>query len=366
MNFRESTLNIPQRWDREENMRRTTIKDIAKALGITATTVSNALNGKPGVSPANRKKILKTAKAMGYQPNVFARNLVTRKSLAIGLMVSSISDPFYPELARGVQEAASDQGYCMMLFNTGHDKAVEKKSIETLHARGADGIILSTLLQDDDTIALLHKLELPFVLVNRHLLVPGRAGTLDSVVLDNYTGGYEAARHLLRMGHTRMAVMAGDLRASTAILRTQAAQAAMDDYGIPKEDRIVVDCGYVPDRAREAARELLAGPVPPTAFLCQGDNMALAVREAIFEAGLKIPGDIALVGFDDIDFSSVTGVDLTTVSHRQYEMGAKGAELLLKKLDRSKGKAMGQNITLQPELIVRKSCGHGLKGYIME
>ncbi|SMD11436.1 transcriptional regulator, LacI family [Desulfocicer vacuolatum DSM 3385] len=346
-------------------MSRVTIKDIASKLGVSAATVSNALNGKAGVGKARRKNIMEIASQMGYQPNAFARNLVNQQSYAIGLIVSSISDPFYPELARGVQEKASELGYCMMLFNTNHSIKVEQNSIETLNARGVDGIILATVLQDDPNIALLEKLRIPFVLVNRLLLDPGIASSIDSVVLDNYRGGYESARHLLRMGHTRITIIAGNMKASTAILRTRGARDAMQVYGISEERYDVVDCGYVMETAYRVAKEKLKEKNIPSAFLCQGDNMALGVREAVCEAGMTIPGDIALLGFDDIEFSSVAGIELTTVSHRQYQMGSTGTELLVDKIASERQAGVTKNIVLEPELIVRKSCGFGVKGYIM-
>lgn len=346
-------------------MSATTIKDIARAVNVSAATVSNALNGKGGVGEKTRQRIMDTARRMGYQPNIFAKKLVSQKSYTIGLIVSSISDPFYPELARGVQDQAGKVGYCMMLLNTNHDKEVERNGIETLHSRGVDGIILATVLRDDPSIVLLRQLNMPFVLVNRHLLDPGSAGCIDSVVLDNYDGGYQSARHLLRIGHRRIVVIAGDLEASTAILRTKGTRDAMEAHGVAEGQYEVIDCGYKTERAYEAAKKILAGKREdwPTAFLCQGDNMALGVREAVCEKGVRIPEEMAIVGFDNIDFSSVSGVELTTVCHRQYEMGQKGAALLIGKISDETQDEHCNTIVLKADLVIRKSCGYHLKGY---
>ena len=351
-------------------MGKPTIKDIAEKMNVSAATVSNALNGKAGVAESKRKKIMETARLMGYQPNVFAKNLVNQKSLAIGLIVSSISDPFYPELARGVQERAGEQGYGMMLFNTNHDKQTERNSIETLNARGVDGIILSTVLRDDPNIGFLRGLDIPFVLVNRHLLDPGSMGCIDSVVLDNYQGGYASAHHLLKMGHKRISIIAGSQEVSTASLRLRGALDAVKAFDLPDDHFDMTDCGYMTDKAYDTAKKILNKDTSqrPTAFLCHADNMALGVREAVFEAGMRIPEDISLIGFDDIAFASVSGVELTTVAHRQYEMGLQGAQLLIEKIteagpDNADQGPRCHNIILEPKLVVRKSCGFHLTGY---
>lgn len=345
-------------------MNKVTIKDIARKLGVSATTVSNALNDKPGVGKNARKKIQNLAKKMGYQPNYFAKGLVSRQSYAIGLVITNIADPFYPELALGIQEKATESGYTMMLFNTEHSLETERKTIEMLKAKGVDGIILSTVHQDDPNISLLEELEIPFVLVNRLILNPMKATQIDSVSLDNYGGSFKAAVHLCRMGHTKIAIIAGDLNSSTAIMRTKGAEDAFKKYDIELRKEWLIEGGYSKDNAYLAAQELLARPDRPTAILAQDDNMALGVREAAFEAGLKIPEDLALIGFNDIDISALTGIELTTVTQNQHSMGITCAELLINKLQHMSPKGVTNNIVMETELVVRNSCGYHLKGYV--
>ncbi|WP_457552968.1 LacI family DNA-binding transcriptional regulator [Desulfobacula sp.] len=345
-------------------MTRITIKDIARQLKVSTTTVSNALNDKPGVGKLVRGKIVQMAKDMGYQPNYFAKGLVSKQSLAIGLIVSSIADPFYPELALAVQEKANELGYTMMLFNTNHKVENETRIIEMLKSRGADGIILSTTLQDDPNIDLLNEVELPYVLVNRVILNPKKDSRIDSVSLDNYGGSHKAARHLCRLGHTKIGIIAGDMQASTAILRTQGAQDALDEFGIIVKPELFVECGYSKTIAYKAAQRMLARKNRPTALLIQGDNMALGVREAAFEIGLKIPEDLAIIGFDDISISSLAGIELTTVSQNQYNMGMTGAELLINKIKGQNQFGVSNKIVMEAELIIRNTCGFNLKGYV--
>lgn len=350
-------------------MNRTTLKDLAKEFQVSTTTVSNALNAKPGVGRAVREKIMHRAREMGYQPNYFARGLVSKQSLAIGLIVSSIADPFYPELALGVQDKVNELDYSMMLFNTNYKLENEKKCIEMLKSRGVDGILLSTALQDDPNIDLLDQMQIPYVLINRLILNPKKASRIDSVSVDNYGGSYQAATHLCRLGHTRIGMIAGDMRASTAILLTRGANEAFAEYGVAIPPEWFKDCGFARERAYEAAMEILTRKTRPTALLIQGDNMALGVREAAYEIGLKIPQDLAIIGFDDISISALAGIELTTVSQNQYRMGWTGAEMLINKIKDVKNKqvnhtGISRKIEMEAELIIRTTCGFHLKGYV--
>ena len=341
-------------------MSKVTIKDIARHLQVSAATVSNALNNKPGVGEAARNNILKLAKEMGYQPNYFAKGLVSRQSYAIGLVITNIADPFYPELALGVQEKANASGYSTMLFNTNHSIENEKRVIQMLGSKGVDGVILSTVQQDDPNIVILDELKIPYVLVNRLILNPKEASHIDSVSLDNYGGSYKAATHLCNLGHTRISIIAGDMESSTAIARTKGARDAFSEFGISIPPEWFVVCGYTKKNAYDATRYILNRRERPTAFLAQDDNMALGVREAAFESGFKIPEDIALVGFNDISFSSLQGIELTTVRQDQYAMGLTGAEMLIKKLQHSDRPGVSNNIVMETELVIRKSCGYHL------
>ncbi len=344
-------------------MNKVTIKDIAHRLQVSATTVSNALNNKPGVGKAVRKKILQLADKMGYQPDYFAKGLVSRQSYAIGLIITNIADPFYAELTLGVEEKANAFGYSTMLFNTNHSIENEKKIIQMLGSKGVDGVILSTAHQDDSNVELLEDINIPYVLVNRLVLNPKKASRIDSVSLDNYGGSYEAATHLCRLGHTRISIIAGDMDSSTAIMRTQGAKDAFAEFGIAIPHKWFVVCGFTKENAYRAAKDILSQENRPTAFLAQDDNMALGVREAAFESGFKIPEDIALVGFNDTSISSLTGIELTTVYQNQYTMGRTSAEMLINKLKHSNHPDTSNNIVLKTELVIRKSCGYHLTGY---
>ncbi|MBW2366642.1 MAG: LacI family DNA-binding transcriptional regulator [Deltaproteobacteria bacterium] len=340
-----------------------TLKDIAKALNVSHTAVSMALNGKAGVSDETRQRILKAAKEMNYMPNLAARSLISNKSGTLGLVISNIADPFYPKLARGVEVRANELGYNIILNNTDGNVQKEKHCIETLLSRGVDGIICSTVTVDDPNLDLLMERRFPFVALNRVPVDRPDADKIDYVVIDSYSGGYKAVNHLFRLGHDRIAVIAGAKKTSTTRDRTRGARQAMKDAGLQIDSKLIAYCNYERNRAFTAAKRLLAKDSAPTAFFTQDDNMALGVREAAFSLGLKIPEDIALVGFDDIDIAALTGIELTTISQKEYDMGVMATSILIDKIG-NQSVHMVNKVTLEAKLLIRRSCGYRLSGYI--
>lgn len=340
-----------------------TIKDIAKVAGVSATAVSMALNGRSGVSDKTRRKILAIAEQLDYRPNFVAKSLVSNRSYTIGLLVNNIADAFYPEMARGIEEKANAHGYSLLLCNTNRSLKGEKRSLDTLRAKGVDGVILTTVTVDDPHLEPLIAERFPFVLINRLAMDPVLENRMDYVVLDNYACGYKAAEHLYRLGHNRIALITGALNTSTGMMRTQGARQAIKDLGMERDSNLVVECGYIRENAYRAATRILEMEHPPTAFFAQDDHMALGVREAVLKKGLKIPEEIALMGVDDIDMASLTGVDLTTISQKKYEMGVLGVEILVRKIEND-APHMVSKVVLEAEIIKRRSCGYHLRGYV--
>lgn len=339
-----------------------TIKDIAIIAKVSPTAVSMAINNRPGVSKKTQKDILQIAKKLKYRPNYIAKSLISKRSYSIGLIVNSIADPFYPELASGIQEKADELGYSLILCNTRRSLEVEKRSIDMLRSKGVDGLILVTVTVDDPHIKPLVEERFPFVLINRLSLAPFLQNKMDYVVVDNYAGGYLAVEHLYKLGHDRIAIIAGALNTSTAIQRTEGARKALLDYGVRQDSTLVVECGYIRQKAYEATKKLISKKNRPTAFFAQDDYMALGVREAVLGAGLRIPEDIAIMGFDNIEMGSLTGVELTTISQNKYEMGVMGVKILIDKIEKTT-QGVVNKVVLEAKLIKRKTCGFHLYGY---
>lgn len=339
-----------------------TIKDIARHAGVSVSAVSIALNNRKGIGETTRAKILQIAKKLNYIPNYAARSLISKHSSIIGVIIIDITDPFFSELAKGIEEQANRQGYSIILCNTGGSIKNERKSIITLMSQGVDGIIIATVLHDDPNLDMLVSEHHPFILVNRIPLNNPLDEKIDHVIIDNYTGGFKAMEHLYRIGHDRIAVLSGSMKVSTIIERTRGVRAAIDHFGIRFDERHFVECDYSRQKAYEATKRLLSLKSHPTAFFAHDDNMALGVREAVLSCGLDIPGDIAIVGFDDSDTSSLTGIELTTVSQKKYEIGSIATDILIKKIE-SKTPPMVNKVVLDTELVIRKTCGYTVTGY---
>jgi LacI family transcriptional regulator len=339
-----------------------TIVDISKAADVSPTTVSLALNNNPRISLETRKKILRIAKSLNYQPNLVARNLVGKKSHTLGLIITTILNPFYPELAKGIEDKAMELGYNIILCSTNYDLKLERYSIDILRSKGVDGIIFSSVEVNDFNIRPLIEDRFPFVLVNRRIHNRLLDKKIDYVVEDNVSGGYVAVEHLLKLGHRRIGVITGGLNVSTAVERTEGARKALKDYGIKFEPDLLIECSFSKELAYEAAGRFISMRKPPTAIFAENDFMAVGAREALLEAELRIPEDMALVGFDDISVAALKGVELTTINSRKYEMGSLGLQILIEKIE-DRAASMVSQIILQPELVIRKSCGYFLHGY---
>ncbi|MDM8539543.1 LacI family DNA-binding transcriptional regulator [Desulfococcaceae bacterium HSG9] len=342
--------------------KKTTIYEIAKIAGVSHTAVSMALNNRPGVSQATRRKILEIASKLNYQPNHIAKTLVTKRSYIVGLIIDNIANPFFPELTKGIEEKANESGYNLLLCNTGQDLEKEKKAIEMFKSKGVDGIILTTVTVDDPHIKPLIEERFPFVCLIRHPLYPYFKNKVDYVVIDNFLGAYKGGKHLYRLGHDRIAVLTGPMNVSTAVGRTQGFKKAFEEQGITLDPSLIKECRYSRSQAYAAAVQLLKLKNRPTAFYTEDDTMAIGVRDAVLEAGLRIPEDIALVGFDNIEMSALTGVDITTIKQRKYEMGVTGVTVLIDKIEKAKPHIVNKAV-LEPELIIRKSCGYHPNGY---
>jgi LacI family transcriptional regulator len=339
-----------------------TIKDIAKIAKVSNTAVSMALRGHTRIGQETRQKILRIAKRLDYQPNFIARSLVIKKTNTIGLIITSILNPFYPELAKGIEDKAMELGYNIILCSTNYDLKLEKYFIDILKSKGVDGIIFASVEVNDPNIKPLIEENFPFILVNRRIHNRFLNKRIDYIVLDNFSGGYMAMEHLYQLGHRRVGIIAGDLNTSTAIERIEGAKKLLKEYGLKLDQNLLMECNFSKELAYHATKKFLSMKLPPSAIFAENDYMALGVREAILESGLKIPENMALIGFDDIAFSATKGVELTTIRQKKYDMGTLAVEVLVEKIEKRSPRAVTQ-ITLEPEIIIRNSCGHRLYGY---
>ncbi len=334
------------------NKKLPTIKEIAKVANVSAMTVSRALNKSPGVREQTRKKIVKIANRLNYRPNRIARSLVSKKSGLISLIVEDIRNQFFAELARGIEDHARENGYNIIFCSTDNDTASLKSNIRLMMEIGVEGFILAAVRLNEPIVAELIDQKFPVVLVNRK----SRHDRANYVVVNNYTGAYQVTEHLIKCGYQKIGIITGAANLSTGIERYDGYRQALADNGLKFSKELVSQGPFTKAHGRAAAETMLALQNCPEAIFAASDNLALGVIEAAADLGLRIPDDIALVGFDDTALSANPKIKLTTVSQKKYEMGELGVKILIDQINRQESEYVNR-IVLEPQLVIRESCG---------
>ena len=329
---------------------RVTIADVAREAGVSPMTVSRVINNKEDVSVRTRQRVLAVIDRLDYRPSGIARGLVTRRTGTLGLVVPDVANPFFSDLVRGVEHVAYAQGYNVFLCNTEEDPQRELTVLESLEEKRVDGLVLCSSRLDEAQLQVALARHRSVVLVNRRL----GSGPVCSVLVDDETGGRLATRHLLHTGHQAIAFLAGPPNSHSGRLRTRGYRAALADAGVPSLPDWVYPCHPGVDGGQEAARSLLAAYPQVTALFCYNDLVAVGALQACAELGLAVPGDLALVGYDDILLSALVTPALTTCRVPRYELGGQAVQLLLEQIEGCSPD--GHQIVLQPELVVRASA----------
>lgn len=328
-----------------------TLSELAKAAGVSVSTVSRALNDSAHpVNEETRQHIQNLAKQLGYRPNMVARSLKTDRTFTIGIIVDNIVSPFSPTIIRGIQDHLKIHNYFSVIINADWDPEAETEAIHQLISRSIDGIVFveSWLRGANPTLDLANK---PYVFVHR--LFSGVFG--NSVLVDERYGARLAVEHLARLGHRRIAFINGPQGWDASADRLVGYQDALARLGVPFDPALVAEGTWEVQSGYPAAKKFLALPERPTAIFAANDLMALGAIYAIQESGLRVPEDIALVGYDDREIASISRPTITTVSLPCYEMGQTSAQLLLKRLDNPT--ETEEPIRVRGKLIIRESCG---------
>lgn len=335
--------------------KRTTIRDIAAHTGMSTTAVSLVLNNKPcKISKASRDKIVAAARELNYTPNQLAVGLITRRTRTLGIVVSDISNSFYSMLTKGAEEVLRQEGWSVVLCNSGDSHARDLECIEVMAKRGVEGLIycmspVTTKVQAQACYELLERLHLPYVMVDSDYAPP--AGY--QVSLDNRQGGYLATRHLIEQGHTRIACITGPNSGSTRVGRVEGYCQALQQAGLPLREELLVQGNYTLQSGVQAVADL-AGRDYTALFACN-DMMAFGALKALREAGVQVPGQVSLVGYDDVPMGELMEVPLTTVRQPVCEMGERAAQMMMDLLEQ-RGCVPAEAL-FEPRLIVRKSVG---------
>src|SRR5881394_2475076 len=330
----------------------TTLADIARALGVSKMTVSRAINNHPEISSDTRARILEAAQRMNYRPNQFARALTTNRSYLLGVVVPDLMHSYFAEICRGVETIAKPLGYQNLICSTDEDVANEESEVEALLPR-TDGLILasSASLEESKFYKRLTRERAKIVLIDRQL----EGIKCPSVTTDDVKVGSLATEHLLSLGHRRVGHLKGTV-ASTAALRFVGFQKALQKRRIPYDDSLVRECGFTESDGYDATRGWLRNGDLPAAIFAANDPAAIGAMSAITEAGLRIPEDVAIVGGGNIHYGDMLRVPLTTVAWSTAEMGHAAARLLIDLVVGKRG-TREQQVIVEPELVVRASCG---------
>jgi DNA-binding LacI/PurR family transcriptional regulator len=326
-----------------------TIYDVAKEANVSISTVSKVLNNTGNISEKTKKRIWKVIEDLQYQPTVVSS---TRKVMkTIGLLIPDLSNPFMAEMARAVEDSGRKKGFSVIVCSTDNNSIREEEYITMLKQKHVDGIIVATGLKNSHAILELLENDMPVVMLSRdvpHLPV-------DTVVVDDFKGGYEAAVHLSQLGHKKIAVLAEKVNNTSIKNRVIGFKEGLQVSGIQIDEKSIVDCPYDLSKSKEISLKLLGGQSKPTAVFVTTELLALGVLQAARQLNISVPSSLSLIAFDNSILAKISDPQLTTIAQPTEDMGEKAIELLIERIANSKEKRVIQRVMLSPSLIVRDS-----------
>jgi LacI family transcriptional regulator len=328
------------------------LSDVAERAGVHPATVSRALSDSTShmVNAATRERVVAAAQELGYRPNPIARSLKTNRSFTVAVLVPDITNPLFPPMVRGIEDALGPAGFTALVANTENDEERARTALESMRARQVDGCIAATATRDDGVLAQAAA-ELSLVLINRRMA----SHAVPAVVADDRSGIRQAVEHLAALGHERIAHVAGPQWASTGATRHAAFLETLGAVGLQAHDDLIRFAdAFTEEQGARALNDLLDGGAEFTALLAGNDLMALGCYDALAERGLRCPDDISIVGFNDMPFADKFNPPLTTVRIPHYEMGLRAAELLLERIAED-GAAPTGDVVLPVQLVQRAS-----------
>ncbi|NWG16492.1 MAG: LacI family DNA-binding transcriptional regulator [Chloroflexi bacterium] len=326
-----------------------TIGDVAKRAGVSTMTVSRVINNSGYISQETRERVERAIAELGYVPNALARSLRFKRTKTIALILTDITNPFFTTLARGIEDAASEQGFSVIFCNTDESKDEEAEYLSVVAQKQVDGVLLVPASSSAESVAFLRERGIPCVVLDRR--VPDSA--VDTVRGDSEAGAHQLTRHLLELGHRRIALLNGPAAVSTAADRLAGYRRALDEAGLGSAAR-VYEGAYTMESGYRMALQLLADVPRPTALFAANNFIAIGALRALREAGLRVPDEISLAAFDDLPAAIMIEPFFTVVGQPAYEMGQQATWLLLNRLA-GQGPTEPQEIVLPAQLIVRQS-----------
>lgn len=340
---------------RAPRRREPTIHDVARAAGVSKSTVSNVIRGADGVAPGTRERVLAAAASVGYRPNALARNLVRRRTTTVGIVVGDLANPFYSELAKLTEHLLAEAGMTTMICNTDGDPEIELEKIEMLLEHRVAGVLMLQFSGDRPALARLRSTGTAAVIVSQW------ESDADCVAIDERRGADQAVTHLVELGHRRIAYFSSEfVEPQTERARQAGYGRALRRGGIELDPSLVVRLGHPAylrsdDGLRAAISEILTLADPATAVFASNDLLAVDVLETVEELGLAVPGDVSVVGFDDIRIAGLARISLTTITQPADDLARIAIQLLLRRVEDSSSPPRRR--LLAPSLVVRGSTG---------
>ncbi len=312
-----------------------TIKDIARRAGVAHTTVSRALRDSSLISSDTRQRIQKLASEMGYRPSMAARSLKTNRSQVLGAIVSSLEDPFFSEILQGIEEVAQGSGYSLFIAASQHNSERERAIAQVMREHRVDGVIICSTAFSPEQSQQISKYGIPIVVVNNQAAEDYRY----SIYHDDEDGSRQLTRHLIGLGHTRIAYLGNSQSGRTTLDRLSGYQKEMQAAGLAIAPGYVFEApGGGPEEGLMGLEHFLQVPETPTALICYNDMMAIGVLKGLQDAGITVPDELSVAGFDNIPLSAYTHPPLTTFDQPKRFIGAEAARLILDLLNLPAGK----------------------------
>jgi LacI family transcriptional regulator len=327
------------------------LREIARRARVSMATASRAINRVPNVNPKLSRRVWRVVNEIGYFPNTQARALVSGRSKIFGLIVSEITNPFFPEIVAGFENIAVEHGYEILLTSTIHDSKLMESSVRRMIERRVDGVAVMTFGMEELLLEDLKLRRVPLVFVDIGPPLP----RISNIRIDYLHGIRQAIQHLAALRHKRIALITGPLSLKSAIARKDAFLQSMQEVGLSVDPLLVVEGDHTTEGGMKATAILLKAPAEPTAILCSNDMTAIGVMRNSYEEGIVIPRDLSLVGFDDVRLAQFMLPPLTTVQMSQAELARLAFNALLAEVERKQPSPNGTEYALRTNFVLRKS-----------
>lgn len=328
------------------------IKDVARRANVSISTVSHVVNATRFVSESSREQVQAAIRELGYVPSAVARSLKSNSTKTLGMLIPNCTNPYFAEIVRSVEDHCFGAGYTLILCNTDDEPRRQSVYLQVLSEKRIDGLIIISTGNDSELLALVEGLTIPTVLLDREI----NHVQCDLVETAHVQGAMMATEHLIALGHKRIACIGGPADLNSSIQRIQGWRNALSNAGLSDEAaQLVWHSDFTSQGGFDAMKQVLQSPVKPTAVFVCNDLMGIGALSAAHEAGIRIPQDLSVVGFDDIELAHFTSPPLTTIVQPKQRMGVMAVDMLLERIQSKRQQA--KQVLLQPSLVVRASSG---------